>query len=540
MSEEKSYYYDDYYTTGDRAADAGLYDDFEGSSTGKRRSGDEKKHSKKRKKTSSKKNRSGRSSGKNKKPVDPKKRRIRTALIVLVCLALLAACAYIIAKQFVKEKFEQVDRIEVNEEDWGIDPRVKEELKDYKNIVLLGVDTRESDGEDDDSGVRSDAIIIVTINKKTNEITLTSVLRDSYLDVEEEDTHVIDKITHAHAYGGPVNTVRALNRNLDLNIDDFVRVDWRSVAEITEMMGGLEVTVDDHELDELNRIIEHTNQNLKMDGTLVDHTGKQTLNGVQIVAYCRIRKTDGDDERAERMREVIKAAMDKAKTMKLSELNNLLNQGMKKVKTSMSSDTMMEMVMNLSKFNNMGSQRWPFNYDGAYLNSVWYDAPITLKSNVVELHEKLFGQTDYQPTDNVLMINEEVKMETQYYGEEDVDYDLLQRYLDTFGGGPNAGQSRNNGSPSDSNDGDYYNDYDDYSQDSDYYYPSQDTDYDDGGDDYTNDSGGDSGGYVDDSGGGDGGGDGGGTDDSGGGDSGGDGGAADDSGGGDDGGGEGN
>ena len=104
---------------------------------------------------------------------------------------------------------------------------------------------------------------------------------------------------------------------------------------------------------------------------------------------------------------------------------------------------MVDMVMNLSSFGNMGSKRFPFNYDGAYLQGVWYDAPITLKSNVVQLHQELFGQENYQPTDNVLMINEEVKMETQFYGDEEADYDLLQRYLDTFGGGPNAGTDRN-------------------------------------------------------------------------------------------------
>ncbi len=446
MNEEKSYYYDDY----DRAADAGIYDEFEGASTGKRRSSSNTGKTHKKKVRRVKKQKQSGRSGNSGKPVNKKKRRIRTAIIVLVCLALLAACGYILAKKFVKDKFEQVDRVEVETEDWGIDPRVKEELKDYKNIVLLGVDTRESDGETDDSGVRSDAIIIVTINKKTNEVTLTSVLRDSYLDLEEEGNHIIDKVTHAHAYGGPVNTVRALNRNLDLNIDDFVRVDWRSVAEITEAMGGLEVTVDENEIDELNKYIPNTNGNLNMNGELVSDVGKQTLNGVQIVTYCRIRKNDGDDHRADRMREVIAAAVAKAKTMKLSELNSLINLGMSKINTSMSSDTMMDLAMNITKYGELGSLRWPFNFDGAMIHGVWYDAPITLKSNVVELHEKLFGQVDYQPTDNVLMINEEVKMETQYYGEEDIDYDLLQRYLDTFGGGPNAGQSLNTGNPGNS------------------------------------------------------------------------------------------
>ena len=476
MSEDKNYYYDDFT---DRAADAGIYDDFEGAATGSRRSTDGGKNNRKKKRRKERASGAGRAARKGKKPVDPKKRRRKTALIIVICLALLVLCGYVLAKQFVKEKFEQADRVEVNTEDWGIDPRVQEELKDYKNIVLLGVDTREGLGETDESGVRSDAIIIVTINKKTNEITLTSVLRDSYLDLEEKGTHVIDKVTHAHAYGGPVNTVRALNRNLDLNIDDFVRVDWRSVAEITDAMGGLEVTIDDSEIDEMNKILAHTNSNLGTSSPLIESTGPQTLDGPQIVTYCRIRKSDGDDYRADRMREVIKAAVDKAKTMKLSELNNLINMGMKKITTSMSSDTMMDMVMNLSNFGKMGSKRWPFNYDGALLNGIWYDAPITLKSNVVQLHEELFGQVDYQPTDNVLMINEEVKMETQFYGDEEADYDLLQRYLDTFGGGPNAGTDRHNANLSDDGSSGYDPHYDnsDYSDDSG-----------DSGSDYTDDS----------------------------------------------------
>ena len=487
MSEEKSYYYDD---ISDRAADAGLYDDFEGASTGGRRSGDGgKPHKKHRKKyRRKKKDDSAAKRGKGQKPRNTKKRVIKTLIIVAVCLALLALCGYMLAKQFVKEKCEQVDRVEVSTEDWGIDPRVQEELKDYKNIVLLGVDTREALGETSDSGVRSDAIIIVTINKKTGDLRLTSVMRDSYLDLEEGDTHIVDKVTHAHAYGGPVDTVRALNRNLDLNIDDFIRVDWRAVAEVTDAMGGLPVTVDEGEIDELNKCIQGTNSNLHISYKQVDHVGNQTLNGVQIVAYCRIRMNDGDQQRTDRMREVIVSAMEKAKTMKLSELNNVINLGMSKVTTSMSADTMFEMLMDLSKYSMGESKSWPYDWEGTLIRGIAYDVPVTLKSNVVKLHEDLFGQKDYQPTDNVLMINEEVKMESQYYGGEEADYDLLQRYLDTFGGGPYAGQ------PGDTS------------------APAQEETYDDGsyttddGGGYTEDTGGytteDTGGYTEDTGGG--------------------------------------
>ena len=116
-----------------------------------------------------------------------------------------------IAFGFFKSKLDKINYVGINYEELDIDSGVSEKLKDYRNILLLGVDTRDMDDTD---GSRSDAIIIVSINEKTKEVNLISVYRDTYMDIEG---HGLDKITHAHAYGGPALVMSTLNRNLDLN-----------------------------------------------------------------------------------------------------------------------------------------------------------------------------------------------------------------------------------------------------------------------------------------------------------------------------------
>ena len=402
----------------DRAEEMGLYDDYTGRSKKKRR---QDKHTKK-----------GKNGGKNGNG-GKKKSKGKTVLIVLLAFLVIAGCCFILLQGYIKDKLSKADHVAVSAEEWGIDPEVAKDLEGYKNLVLLGIDTRENSGEDPEH-CRSDAIIIVTINEETKDVELTSVLRDSYLDLEEEGWHNVDKVTHAHAYGGPTNAVRALNRNMDLNIDDFIRVDWRAVKEVTDAMGGLEIDVDESVVNELNRIIIHTAKSLKEDDyKLVEHGGLQTLDGIQVTAYCRIRKTDGDVERAGRMREVILAAIEKAKKMRLSELNHVIDVGMSHITTSMDSKTMLNMLMDLTSYNIGDNNSWPYEYAGAMLGGVSYDVPVTLKSQVVALHEKLFGQENYEPTEGVQAINERVKYESNYYGGEELNYELLDRYNVLFG-----------------------------------------------------------------------------------------------------------
>ena len=167
----------------------------------------------------------------------------------------------------------------------------------YINILLLGVDSRNMD---DIKGTRSDLIMIASINKETNDVTLTSVYRDTYLKIG--DTSTYDKITHACSYGGPEMTMKSLNQAMDLNLSNYAIVNFKAVADLVDAVGGITVDVQDYEINQLNKYTKQTAKNIgKKKYNLVTSAGTQTLEGVQAVSYGRIRKGVGDDfKRTER------------------------------------------------------------------------------------------------------------------------------------------------------------------------------------------------------------------------------------------------
>lgn len=164
------------------------------------------------------------------------------------------------------------------------------------NIALLGIDTWE------DINGRSDAVLILSLDKKNNTIKLSSILRDSYLPIEG---HKKDKLTHAYAYGGAALTIRTLNQNFGLDIKDYVALNFADLEQIIDAVGGIPMEISEKERKEINRIIKMDHPN---DAELTE-TGKVTLNGRQATAYARSRKIDTDEKRASRQREVIQALL---------------------------------------------------------------------------------------------------------------------------------------------------------------------------------------------------------------------------------------
>ncbi|MBR6444452.1 MAG: LCP family protein [Firmicutes bacterium] len=289
---------------------------------------------------------------------------------------------------------------------------MSEDLKDYRSILLLGVDAR---ANQDVSKCRSDAMVVLTINKKTNKLALTSIMRDSFLYLDEgENYKVLDKLTHAHVYGGPVNTIRAINRNLDLNITGYMRVNWRTVADLADAFGGIEVNIKDYEIDEMNKYIKDTNRSLHGSTKMIKKAGKQTLNGVQTVTYCRIRKVgNGDKERTLRMRRVVKQLVKKATQMDLHKLSETADEVLPQIQTSLDPDSLMTILRGYREFEVNKSKTWPYKYAGLMIDNgsghrLWYDVPITLESNVIKLHEKVFKQKNYEPSDTVKEINQQI------------------------------------------------------------------------------------------------------------------------------------
>lgn len=342
-----------------------------------------------------------------------RKKIIRRVIIIVVILCLICAGGYVAAKAYLTNQLSNFDYVSLKGEDLDIDPSVEDNLKGYLNIVLLGIDSREGENIDN---CRSDAIMIISIDKKTSQVKMCSVLRDSYLDVENNGEEFMDKVTHAHAYGGPVNTIRALNRNLDMNISDYMRVNWQTVADVVEAVGGVKVNIKDYEINEMNKYIRDTYRNLKKKTSYIKRAGLQTLDGTQAVTYCRIRKVgNGDEERSDRMRRVVKQLVAKSKKMKISELIETANKVMPEIQTSISPGRMFDLMKKYQSYKLKNTKPWPYRYEGVILNGVWYDVPVTISKNVRLLHYVLFGDKTYKPTERVYTYSRQAASDSGYW-----------------------------------------------------------------------------------------------------------------------------
>lgn len=327
------------------------------------------------------------------------------ALVIVLVLVLALGGVIAAGMTIVNTQIDKVTKVQVNREALEIDPRVAEELKGYRNIVILGIDARDMT---DDSNTRSDAMIVVSIKKSTGDIRLFSLYRDTYVSLGAD--YGLDKLTHAYYYGGATQTMRAINRNLDLNCEEVVVVNWKAVADAVDAMGGVEIDVQESELKELNKITLHTQGVIGGSTDTVDSAGLQTLNGNQAVAYGRIRKdsSEGDYRRNERMKILLSACFEKAKNMSFSELNALASEILPQVKTNMTNSQIMDLLLDINAYNIVDSVGWPYSTSGWTHNNVWYGVPVTLERNVIQLHEEMFGQEDYEPTETVKKISNQI------------------------------------------------------------------------------------------------------------------------------------
>lgn len=339
-------------------------------------------------------------------------RSLKVALIATLVLVLGIGGIIAAGLTVVKSTLDNVGRVELDPDMIGINPQVDSDLRNYRNIALLGIDARDMS---DDSGTRSDAVIIVSINKETNDIKMFSVYRDTLLDLGDDVG--LDKITHAYYYGGPTKTLYTLNKNLDLNIKEVVIVNWKAVADTVDALGGLDIEIQDSEINEMNKYIQDTYNNIGGSDKKIESAGMQTLNGNQAVTYARIRKDalTGDYRRNERMKIVVQAAFKKAKSMDVGTIKSISSDILPQIKTNMSSGDMMKLALKLNSFDlsskNVG---WPYETRG-WTGAAWYGPPVTLYSNVSKLHEDFFGQKEYVPTQDVQSISESISATTGYY-----------------------------------------------------------------------------------------------------------------------------
>ena len=328
----------------------------------------------------------------------------KIVLTLVIILAILVGATF----WYVTNKLGKMQKVEISDAELGISEEANSNLSGYRNIAIFGVDSRS-----DDYGVgnRSDCIIIASINNSTGEIRLISVYRDTYVNIKG---HGLDKITHAYSYGEAPLAINTLNKNLDLNIKEFVTVNFDSVSEAVDQLGGITLNITSEEVKYINGYIDETSKVTGKKSNHITQAGTYKLDGVQAVAYSRIRYTAGGDyKRTERMRTVIEAMLTKAKTLSVGQLNSLVDTILPRVSTNITATEILALVPSIASFNITESMGWPYETKGITLDR-WYGVPVTLESNVEKLHKEVFGQTDYVVNDDIKSISEQIIKKTNY------------------------------------------------------------------------------------------------------------------------------
>lgn len=321
--------------------------------------------------------------------------KITLLIVELLILLLLAVILFVVMKLSKIQKNElNLENIAINE---GISEEAQEIMSDYQTIALFGLDNRSNGNL---SSGRSDVIMLASINRKTREVRLLSVYRDSYLDT---GNGIYEKCNAAYAKGGPEQAISMLNTNLDLAITDYVTVDFNSIIECVDLLGGVELTITDDEANLMLGYIRELNELTGHNSKCPESGGTYTLDGVQACAYARIRFGGGDDyRRTERQRAVLSAMVKKAQKSSLKTINSLINQVFGDIQTSFSNADLLALAADLFNYKIGETAGFPFEKVSKRYSKVGdVVIPCDLSSNVTTLHSFLFDNEEYVPSDTV-------------------------------------------------------------------------------------------------------------------------------------------
>ena len=331
-------------------------------------------------------------------------------------LAIASACAIIAAAGGIfyhrmKAKADEalamaqtVDKVEIKEmKNNNITEDTSVQLRDHWTVAAFGLDSR--DPENLENG-NSDVIILMDLNGKTGAVKLVSVYRDTCMDIGKG---TLRKANAAYANGGPKQAVRMLNDNLDMEIDDYIAVTWKSVADAVNILGGVDLEVTKSEFRYINAFITETVKSTGIGSHQLKTAGMQHLDGVQAVAYCRLRLMDSDFKRAERQQKVLRLALEKARKADMATLNNLIVTIMPQTATSIETDDLFAVMKNILKLHITETHGFPFEYVCEKSGGADYVFPDDLEENVKKLHEFLYDTRDYRPSGYVLRTSESIE-----------------------------------------------------------------------------------------------------------------------------------
>ena len=342
-----------------------------------------------------------------------KKRQLRKVIsLVVLLLALIPLSGVLFMTLFVQDKYAKMDKISIIKGELqfnDLDPETEEAMSQYRTVALFGLDNR-SNGNFNSGN--SDTIIIASINEKTGEIKMVSVYRDTYLDI---GNNTFNKANAAYNRGGPKQAIEMLNKNFDLNITDYVSVDFNALVTVIDELGGIELDITGEEAGYMIGYIDEINEMTGHDSGYVSR-GTQTVDGVQATAYARVRYTAGwDYRRTERQRTVITKIFEKAKRADLLTLNRILDKVLPKVSTSFELTELLSLAADAGKYSMGDSAGFPFERESTTVGKLTYMVvAVDFEANVRSLHEFLFANEEYTPSRTVLELSATMKKNTGY------------------------------------------------------------------------------------------------------------------------------
>ncbi len=289
----------------------------------------------------------------------------------------------------------------------------------YYTVAVFGVDSRDGNLK---KGALADVNMLANINKATGEITLVSIYRDNYTEIDGKGTY--HKLNEAYFRGGPEQAIAALERNLDIKIDDYATFNWKAVVDTINLLGGVDIEITDAEFKYINGFITETVESTGVGSVHLQSSGMQHLDGVQAVAYARLRLMDTDFNRTERQRKVVSLAFEKAKKADFGTLNHILLTVLPQISTSVGMNDAIPFAKNVSKYHLGDTAGFPFEKTTKVVNKRDYVIPVSLKNNVIALHQFLFGEDfAYTPSAQLKEISAQIIADTGVGndGEENIN-----------------------------------------------------------------------------------------------------------------------
>ena len=282
----------------------------------------------------------------------------------------------------------------------------------YYTVAVFGVDSRNGNlGKD----ALSDVNMLVSLNKETGDIRICSIYRDTFMQIDKSGKH--HKFNEAYFKGGPEQALWMIRYNLDIQPDDYITFNWKAVVDAVNIMGGVDIEITPAEFKYINSFITETVKSTGIGSVQLTHPGMNHLDGVQAVAYARLRLMDTDYNRTERQRKVVSLLMDKIRAADTAKRIELVTSVLPETKTSMGLDDVLAYAKDIKRYHIAETSGFPFERDAIWIEKKDCVVPITLESNVISLHQFLFQEENYQPSASVREVSDYIVKKTGLKGK---------------------------------------------------------------------------------------------------------------------------